>query len=83
MSLSDYSASVVRTVTPLLVGLIVGVVGTKLAGIDEATLTPVVSIIVAAAYHALVRGLEQKWPRLGMLLGWDSSPAYSKPSDGQ
>lgn len=83
MSLTDYSASVVRTVTPLLVGLIVSLVGTKLAGINEESLTPVITIVVAAAYHALVRALEQKWPKLGMLLGWDSSPAYSKPSDGQ
>lgn len=79
----DYSVSVVRTVTPLLVGLIIGVIGTEIAGLDEASLTPVISAVVAAVYHAAVRLLEEKYPKVGVLLGWKSAPTYSKPSDGQ
>jgi hypothetical protein len=77
----DYTASVVRTVTPLLVGLILAIVGTEVAGFDENTLTPVIAAVVAAVYHAVVRALEEKWPKLGMLLGWDVTPTYTKPGE--
>lgn len=79
----DYSASVARTLTPILVGLILGVLGTEIVGVNEASLTPVVSGVITAIYYALVRALEQKWPKVGVLLGWPSAPTYSKPSDGQ
>lgn len=78
----NYAPSVVRTLTPFLVGLILGVFGTEIAGLDQASLTPVVSGIVGAAYYALVRALEKKWPKIGVLLGWPTSPTYSKiPTD--
>lgn len=79
----DYAVSVVRTVTPFLVGLIVGTFGSEIAGLNEATLTPIISGIVGAAYYAAVRALEHKWPKMGVLLGWVTTPTYSKPQKEQ
>jgi len=78
----NLGASVVRTVTPLLVGLILGFFGSKVAGLDQTTLTPVVSMVVAAVYHSVVRVLEEKWPKWGVLLGWPTSPTYTKTPEG-
>jgi len=79
----DYTASIVRTLTPLLVGLVLGVFGSEVAGVNEASLTPVIAAVIAGVYHALIRALEQKYPKVGVLLGWPTAPTYSKPSDGQ
>lgn len=78
---SDIGVSIVRTVSALLVGLIVGLAGTKIAGLNEASVTPVVTMLVAAAYHSAVRFLEEKWPKAGILLGWAAKPSYAKKAD--
>lgn len=74
----DYSASVVRTLTAIAVGLLLGWLGTDIAGVSEATLTPAISAILGGAYHAIVRALEHKWSKAGWLLGWPVSPTYPK-----
>jgi len=74
--LGDIGASIVRTVTPIIIGVILAVVGTDVAGVDEASLTPVISALLAALWHALVRLLESKWPKMGWLLGLPKKPVY-------
>lgn len=72
----DLSVSLVRTFTPVLVGLILGVVGTQVAGINEAALTPAISALLTAFYYTAVRALEHKWPAMGWLLGAAKKPSY-------
>jgi hypothetical protein len=71
-------SSVVRTVVPILVGLIATVllnIGVTLSP-DAQTL---LAGIIAAAYYALVRVLERKWPALTWLLGSGEQPAAYSP----
>lgn len=77
--LGDIGASIVRTVTPIIIGVILAVIGTDVAGVDEASLTPVISALLAALWHALVRVLESKWPSMGWLLGLPKKPVYVTP----
>lgn len=80
---ADYGVSVVRTVSALIVGLILGTAAAKGLGITEATLTPVVVVVVGGAYHALIRAIEHKWPKAGLLLGYAKAPTYpDKKEDG-
>jgi hypothetical protein len=74
----DYTASVIRTLTAIVVGVLLGWLGTDITGVSEATLTPVVSAILGSAYHAIVRAIEHKWPKAGWLLGWPTPPTYPK-----
>lgn len=77
---NDLAVSLVRTITPLLVGLIVGVVGSDVAGITEEALTAAVATVVSAVYYVVVRLVEQKWPKVGVLLGWAQKPTYPPSS---
>lgn len=77
-STHDYSASVIRTFTAIAVGFLLGWLGSDVVGVNEATLTPLVSAAFAAVYHAAVRAIEHKWPKAGYLLGWPVPPTYTK-----
>jgi len=76
MSLSDYGTSVVRTVVPFIVGTVIAW-GVK-AGLDlDATaVTPIATIVVGAAYYAIVRKIEDNHPEVGKLLGKAAAPVY-------
>jgi len=74
----DYSASVIRTFTAIAVGFILGLLGSDVAGVSEAALTPAISALIGAVYHAVVRAAEHKWPKAGYLLGWPAQPTYTK-----
>lgn len=80
MTLKDYLASVLRTVVPYGVGLLLTWLATK-TGVtlpDEPTKT-VITGLVAAGYYALVRVVEAKWSVAGWLLGYAVQPTYQKP----
>lgn len=69
--------SFVRTLVPIAVGQVVAYVGTLGISVPEnveTAFTVVLGFVVASAYYAAVRFLEQKWPKLGALLGWAATP---------
>lgn len=71
--------SIIRTAVPYLVGWIVSLFA--LAGVtvtDElrAALVTLVSFIIGTLYYVVVRFLEKKWPKLGVLLGVPTPPTY-------
>jgi len=74
----DVSASIIRTLTPLIVGLIMSVVGSEVADIDPSTLTACVTTVLTAAYYILVRLLEKRWPKAGFLLLLPIRPRYDR-----
>lgn len=74
----DVSASIIRTLTPLVVGLILSVVGSEAADIDPGTLTACVSTLLTAAYYIFVRLLEKRWPKAGFLLLLPVRPRYDR-----
>lgn len=92
MTLNDYLVSTVRTVTPMAAGVVLEWVA-KRTGIvvPTAQVAPYVAAAGAAVYYGLVRLAEQKWPRVGWLLGWATTPTYkpaapvavTAPTDGK
>lgn len=77
--------SLIRTYTPLLVAYLVGWLASLGITVDDDTqalITTGIGTVIAAAYYALVRVLERKWPALSVLLGSGQQPAAYSP-DGQ
>lgn len=82
----DYQASVVRTVTPYIVGFIVAILAKQgITGSPEfvANITAIITFLVGSGYYAIVRWLETKYPKAGLLLGSAKKPVYVEPTSDQ
>lgn len=69
--------SFVRTLVPLAVGQIVSfaaTLGIEMTDDQQAAFTVVLGFVVAAVWYIAVRFIEQKWPKVGILLGWWATP---------
>lgn len=78
-TLRDYLASVVRTVVPIGVGILLTWLGTKVGIPIPEDIRWVVVGGVMAGYHALIRALETRWRWVGWLLGLAITPIYAGP----
>jgi hypothetical protein len=81
-SMNSYAVSLIRTYTPVLVGLVLAFLTTHFgihpdAG-TAAGLTAVLAAIFTGIYYAGVRALEKKYPKAGVLLGHTAKPLYVK-----
>jgi hypothetical protein len=77
--MSDQITSYIRTVVPYAIGAIVAWLAAKGINVPEDLIAPTTALITAAAgtlYYIVVRKLEQKWPKLGVLLGVAKTPEY-------
>lgn len=79
-SLADYGTAVIRTVVPGAVGA-AAAYGTAHglgipAGARESA-TAALTFGFLSAYYAAVHALEQRWPKLGVLLGVPKKPVYT------
>lgn len=71
--MNDYASSLIRTVTPVVVGWLIAL----LPSLDSAATGAFVSSLLAALYYALVRVLEDRVsPKFGWLLGLAKTPGY-------
>lgn len=70
--------SFVRTLVPIIVGVIVGQAARIGLDLDEGLVTAIVTATAGAAYHAAVRWIETRWPKAGVLLGYARAPQYKK-----
>jgi hypothetical protein len=73
----DILPSLLRTFVPVLVGLILGVAGANFVGVTEESLTAAVSTAITLVYYLVLRLVEQKWPKFGILLGSMRQPTYN------
>lgn len=85
--MNPLATSLIRTVTPLIAGWLLslpiapalisllGMSGDPTA--DKARVTGLVTAALSAAYYTAVRLLEQKYPKLGALLGRAVQPVYA------
>lgn len=77
--------SIVRTIVPVIVGAIVSylaTIGVTLPDDVMSALSVIITAAASAAYYVAVRWLEQKWPHLGVLLGWAAVPeSYTSAAD--
>lgn len=74
--------SIVRTIVPFLVGLVVTWLASRGLGLDaemQGTLTAVITVVVGSAYYSVVRLIEQTRPKIGILLGIAKTPTYDVP----
>lgn len=77
--MSDYMTSLIRTIVPYLVGLVLAYLttnGIHLSSEQVVSLSATLAFAIGALYYIVVRALEHKWPKLGWLLGVPSAPTY-------
>lgn len=78
--LNNYVASLIRTLVPSAVGLVLGFLatrGVKTTTETKAALTAGVSGLVIAVYYTVARALEDQFPWIGrFLLGSGAKPNY-------
>jgi hypothetical protein len=76
MTVRDLFVSLVRTIVPTVVGLILAALAKGGIEVDPTVLTLTIDALFVGGYYALVRLLESKWSWLGLLLGWKATPTY-------
>lgn len=75
--------SIIRTLVPLAVGQIVALAastGLEVPGDVQDALVVLLGFVVTTVYYLAVRFLEQKFPKLGALLGWAAVPTSYTPA---
>lgn len=81
--INSYVTSLIRTYVPLAIGVLVSwlaSIGISIDSTASAALVAGIGAVVAAAWYALARLLERKWPKFGGLLGVPKAPEYAKPA---
>ena len=77
--------SFVRTLVPVAVGQIaayLATIGIELPDDVMAAVTVILGFIITAIWYTVVRFLEQKWPWIGVLIGWAATPdGYTPATD--
>jgi hypothetical protein len=75
----DLGPAVVRTVVPLVVSLVAGLLARAGLEVDDSlrqSIVSLVSLLVGAGYYVIVRELERRWAGAGWLLGSPRAPYY-------
>jgi hypothetical protein len=76
-------ASLVRTVVPVIVGVLLGWAAKVGLNLPEGAVTEIVTVTLTAVYYALARLLEAEWPAVGrwlLALGLPvGRPTYTAP----
>ncbi len=79
--------SIIRTLVPIAVGYLASMLLQYGIGLDDralAGLTEFLGALLASIYYVAVRAIEQRWPKVGVLLGWAATPdSYSHGSSGR
>jgi hypothetical protein len=76
LNLNDTLVSIIRTLIPSLVGLIISSLARIDIHLDSAALTVVADGLIIGLYYTIVRLLERWQPWFGWLLGMARQPAY-------
>jgi hypothetical protein len=75
-------ASLLRTITPVIVGILLGWAAKVGFDLPAGAVTEIVTVVLTATYYLLVRTLEQEWPIVGrwlLALGLPvGQPTYDK-----
>ena len=72
----NYLKSMVRTLVPVVAGLIISGLARIGIEVSEPALITVIDGLVIGGYYALARWLEGRWTGFGWLLGLPSQPEY-------
>jgi hypothetical protein len=77
--MNDLAISVIRTVVPTIVGAVLAFFASKGIELDAsaaANLTGFLTAVFSGVYYVIVRLLEAKYPKAGILLGKAKTPEY-------
>jgi hypothetical protein len=74
--MTDYTRSMIRTFVPVMVGSVVTWLAARGISVDVNVLLPAVDALVATVYYGVVRLMEARWPKTGLLLGAVGAPQY-------
>lgn len=80
--MTDFVISLIRTWVPIGVGAFLAWLfefGLDLYSV-EGELTVAITGVLAAVYYFAVRVAAEKWPAVGVLLGYNKAPAYNEPA---
>lgn len=61
-------ASLLRTIVPVVVGILLGWAAKVGLDLPSGAVTEIVTVVLTAAYYTLARVLEQEWPAVGRWL---------------
>ena len=79
--MNSFIISQIRTFVPIIVGALVAwllTMGIELDADTQAGLVVALTGGLQALYYFVVRLLEKKWPKVGVLLGVASKPVYTQ-----
>ena len=76
--MSDYVVSVIRTIVPALVGLIIAGLANVGIDIDQPALEAFLTSLIIGAWYALARWLEANVSWLKWINGYVKAPTYEK-----
>jgi hypothetical protein len=81
-------ASILRTVVPVVVGVLLGWAAKVGLGMPSGAVFEIVTVVLTAVYYALARFVEKQWPQLGSVLlslGLTNAvqPVYGKVIQGR
>ena len=82
--MTNLVASLIRTWVPYGVGAVLAwlaSLGLNFGAEAEVGLIALLTALLGAAYYAIVRPLEARWPVFGWLLGLPTQPAYAETID--
>lgn len=80
--MNQYFISLIRTWVPIVVGWAITkllVIGVVVDGDVSDNLKVNLTMLVIGLYYAVARWLEQKFPNVGILLGYIKQPVYVDP----
>ena len=79
--MNNFVISQIRTYTPILVGALVSwliTLGVTLDAQTQASLIIALTGVLQGLYYFIIRLLEKKWPKIGVLLGFATIPEYTE-----
>lgn len=76
---TDVGAGLIRTITPYATAYIVAYLAKNGIVADSEEVNAQFALLAGSLWYALVRALEQKWPKAGWLLGMAKQPSYDPP----
>lgn len=81
-------ASILRTVVPVIVGVLLGWAAKVGLDLPSGAVFEIVTVVLTAAYYAIGRWVEQTWPQVGrfmlsLSLTRAVRPTYSKVIQGR
>lgn len=81
--MNDYLLSLIRTAVPTAIGALLSWLAVEHGIVVPEGLTNEATIwltgLVVTLYYGIVRALEKRWPRIGILLGAAKRPVYVAP----